>query len=282
MSGYFQWLILSSITGSPLGSALFLLIFWLVVDRFTLGILPDPVRWVMKRRREGQLRRTILGNPHDNRARRELAELLVARGRYSEGVELMKPVLEGGADDVQSVFVMAEACLGAGYVQQGDRLMGHARELDPNFRMGEIDLVVGRFQLKRKEFAAARVTLESLVKTRSGTIQGRVMLAQAMLGAGDDANAALMMDQAWNEYVSAPGYQRRRERWWAWRARPSRPIAYAALILVALVVLGTVVGPKVTEWQQQRNAAAGVPWVPHPGAPTQPYPGTAGADDREP
>ncbi len=44
-----------------------------------------------------------------------------------------------------------------------------------------------------------------------------------------------MRDEAWKDYVSAPGFQRRRERGWAWRARPCRPLAYAAL---AALVLG--------------------------------------------
>ncbi|HEX8705290.1 MAG TPA: hypothetical protein VF815_41040, partial [Myxococcaceae bacterium] len=37
-------------------------------------------------------------------------------------------------------------------------------------------------------------------------------------------------------YVAAPGFQRRRERMWAWRARPSRPATYAAIALILLVL----------------------------------------------
>ena len=278
MSGYFQWIILSGLTGSPIGSAVFLLIFWFTVDRFTLGILPDPVRWVMRRRRESKLAHMLLGNPHDNRARVELAQLLVERGKYTRGVELMKPVLQGGADDVQSVALMGEACVGAGFVAQGEQLLAHARELDPKFRLGEIDFVLGRFQLKRKEFAAAKKSLEAFVNERKGTIQGRVMLAQAMQGLGDDANAALMMDAAWNEYLSAARFQRRRERWWAWRARPSRPIALLVVVLLVLFVVATVVGPKVSEWSRTQQLNNG--WQ---GGALNPYQGSNGnADDNEP
>jgi hypothetical protein len=36
MSSWLMWLILSRLTGSPVGSAVAMLLFWLVVDRFTL------------------------------------------------------------------------------------------------------------------------------------------------------------------------------------------------------------------------------------------------------
>jgi tetratricopeptide (TPR) repeat protein len=257
MTGYLQWIILTAITGSPLGSAVMLLVYWLVVDRFTLGLLPDPFRWLMRRRREGQLRRTLLGNPSDGRARLELAGLYVDRGAGRLAVEVLRPNLEGGADDVQTVFTMGAACLQAGYFEQGEKLLAHALELDPDFRLGEIDLALGRARLARRDFAGAKAALEALVGHRRGTVQGRVMLARAMAGLGDDASAALMRDDAWREYVSAPGFQRRQERLWAWRARPSRPVAYAALLALALLVLGRVVAPAVTSLGAQLQRARG-------------------------
>lgn len=257
MSGYFQWIILTAVTGSPLGSAAFLLFFWLVVDRFTLGILPDPFRWLMRRRREARLKRTLLGNPNDRRARLELAALYVDRGAGKPAVEVLRPNLESGDDDVQTVFTMGAACVQAGYFEQGEKLLAHAQEMDPDFRVGEIDLVLGQGRLAKKDFAGAKTALESLVKHRRGTIQGRVLLAQAMAGLGDDASAALMKDEAWKEYVSAPGFQRRKERLWAWRARPSRPATYALVLVLVLVFLGAVVAPKVSAAAAEMKRAQG-------------------------
>lgn len=257
MSGYFQWIILTAITGSPLGSAAFLLFFWLVVDRFTLGILPDPFRWLMRRRREGQLKRTLLGNPNDRRARLELAALYVDRGAGQPAVEVLRPNLEAGDDDVATVFTMGAACMKAGYYDQGEKLLAHAQEMDPDFRLGEIDLVLGQGRLAKKDFAGAKTALEALVKHRRGTIHGRVLLARAMEGLGDDASAALMKDEAWREYVSAPGFQRRKERLWVWRARPSRPATYALVLVLVLVFLGGVVAPKVSAAAAEMKRAQG-------------------------
>jgi hypothetical protein len=257
MSGYFQWLILTAITGSPLGSAAFLLFFWLVADRFTLGLLPDPIRWLMRRRREGHLRRTLLGNPNDRRARLELAGLYVDRGAHRKAVDVLRLNLESGDDDVQTVFTMGAACMGAGYFSQGEKLLAHAQDLDHDFRLGEIDLVLGKGRLAQGDFAGAKTALEALVRHRRGTIQGRVLLAKALDGLGDDATAALTRDEAWREYVGAPGFQRRKERLWAWRARPSRPATYALALVLVLVFLGQVVAPKVSTWAAQMRAAQG-------------------------
>ena len=109
MSGYLQWIILTAITGSPLGSAVGLLLFWFVFDRFTFGVLPDPVRWVMRWRRAGTLERLLRVNPHDGRARLELAQLYVQRGKGRAAVDVLRPNLERGDDDVQTVVTMGEA-----------------------------------------------------------------------------------------------------------------------------------------------------------------------------
>lgn len=253
MSTWFQWIVLTALTGSPLGSAVALVLLWFVVDRFTLGFLPDPVRWVMRWRRQGVLERALLGNPHDGRARLELGQLYVERGQGKKAVEVLRPTFDQGADDIQSVFAMGEACLLAGYVEQGERLLAHAEELNPDFRVGEIHLVRGRERLKRRDFAGAKVALEALVKARRGTVVGRVMLAQALLGLGDDAAAALLKDEAWTEYVSAPRFQRRKERLWAWRARPSRPTTYLLVGVLCFGAFLAVIAPRLSDWARTQR-----------------------------
>lgn len=252
-TSWLYWIILSGLTGSPVGSAIFLLVFWWTVDRFTLGLMPDPVRWFLRWRREVKLQRMILNNPHDRQARRELAELWVMRRSYAKAVEVLKPNLEAGDDDHATMFTMGVACLGAGHHAQGEKLLTHLAELDHDFRVGEVDFALGRSRLDRKDFKGAKEALERAVAIRRGTVEGRVLLARSMAGLGDEPGAALMRDQAWNEYVSAPGFQRRKERLWAWRARPSRPATYGIVIAMGLILFGKFAAPQISEWSSSRQ-----------------------------
>ncbi|HEY8206479.1 MAG TPA: hypothetical protein VIG99_03290 [Myxococcaceae bacterium] len=245
MSKWLLWIILSSLTGSPVGSAIFLLVFYWGVDRFTLRILPDPVTLFRKWMRAGKLRRDLVGNPHDRRARYELAELMVARRRYGQAVALLRPNLEAGDDDVPSVYTMGVACLGAGHVQQGEKLLDHAAEKDAGFRLGAIELERGRWRLRRGDAKGAEEALRKALTFRISSIEARVLLAKALEAGGDDGAGALMRVEAWREYVGAPAFHRRAERFWAWRAKPSRPALYAVAAVAALLLFGRFAAPQV-------------------------------------
>jgi tetratricopeptide (TPR) repeat protein len=258
MSGLLQWFLLTAITGSPVLSAAILIFFWFFLDRFTLGLLPDPVRWVKRWQRELHLKRVLQSNPHDRQARRELGELLVRRRAHAQAVEMVKPMLEAGDDDPAAVFTMGVACLGAGHHEQGEKLLAHVAEAKPDFRVGEVDFALGRARLKKGDFKGAREAFERAVKLRHGTVEGRVLLAKSLTGLGDEPGAALMRDAAWNEYVLAPRFVRRQERLWAWRARPSRPLAYLAVVVVAVLLLVRVAA--ASDW----NSASPPAW-------SQPY-----------
>jgi tetratricopeptide (TPR) repeat protein len=253
VSKFFIWYVLARLTGSPIGSAVALIVFYWAVDRYTLGILPDPFRFVQRWRKQWRLEAHLRLAPHDRKARMDLAELYVERKRYAAAVDVLRPNLEAGDDDIVTVYTMGVACLGAGHVQQGEKLLAHALEMQQDFRVGEVHLALGRYRLLRGDFAGAKAALDELVKVRKGTIEGRVLLARAMLGLKDDGAAALMRDNAWAEYVGAPRFQRRRERLWAWRARPSRPIIYASLVALGLFFFGRYVAPSLVSQQQPQD-----------------------------
>ncbi len=236
MSNWFLWMILSAVTGSPVLSAVLVLAFVFAMDRFTVGILPSPFRAWGRWRRAASLERALLANPHDRRARSELADLWVGRGRYAEAVKVLKPNLEAGEEDVGTLYLLGVAYLGTGDAARGELLLDEAAKLDPGYQLGAIDLERGRWRLARGDVKGAVEALERLCQRREGSVEGRVLLARALAGAGRAEEAARVREQAWTEYVGAPSFQRRRERLWAWRARPSRPAAYGAVVLVGLVL----------------------------------------------
>ncbi|MBL8951276.1 MAG: hypothetical protein JNK82_10895, partial [Myxococcaceae bacterium] len=247
MSKFFIWYLLARMTGSPIASAIGLIVFYWAIDRYTLGVLPDPFRFVSTLRKRWRLETHLTIAPHDRKARTDLAEVYLSRKQYAKAVEVLRPNLEAGDDDIATVFDMGVACLGAGHTTQGEKLLEHALEMQPDFRVGEIHLALGRWRLERGDWAGAKQALERLVSARKGTVEGRLLLSRALDGLKDDGAAALMRDQAWDEYVAAPRFQRRRERLWAWRARPSRPLMYATALALGLFLVGRFVLPEVAK-----------------------------------
>lgn len=243
MSKWFQWMILAQITGSPLGALLILVVVWWTVDRFTFQFLPHPLRGLLRQRRVAQLRRLIAMNPSDRRARFELADILVQQRRFKGAVDVLRPNIEAGDEDVATMFLYGRASTGAGLHEQAERALKLAEIEDASYRGGEIDLELGRARLGRGDLAGAAEALERFCARRRSTVEGRVLLARVRARGGDGRAAAKLRDEAWSEYASSPASQRRRERWWAWRAKPQRPAAYAAAAMVAGLCFGEFIAP---------------------------------------
>ncbi len=237
MSQWMLWGLLSWITGSPLTAGVVVLLLWWLGDRFTFRLLPDPLRFLGRWRRMAQLRTTLGVNPHDRRARFELAERLLESGRPARAAEVLRPNIEAGDEDAHTAFVMGAALGRTGAYEQAERALSVAREQDPRFRAGEIDLELGRQRVARRDWAGAREALDRLLVERPGSVEARYLLAKALAGMGDDAAARKVRDDAWREYALLPRFHRKHERAVAWRIKPWRPAAVALVVAVVAVAL---------------------------------------------
>jgi hypothetical protein len=241
MSQWMQWMLLTWITGSPVGALLLLVIVWWLGDRATFRLLPDPFRRLGRWGRASALRRALLTNPHDRRARLELAALLLEARRPREAAEALRPNVEAGDDDVHTAFTMGAALARSGDPEGAERFLAAARAREPAFRMGEIDLEVGRLRVRRGDAAGAEEPLGRLVAERPGTVEGRYWLARALAARGDAAGAARVRDDAWREYAALPRFRRQQERPYAWRMRPWRPALVAAAVVLAGALLASAI-----------------------------------------
>jgi tetratricopeptide (TPR) repeat protein len=240
-SSWLLWLILSWLTGSPVTAALVLLAIWFVGDRASFRLLPDPLRAWRRFSRRGDLERTLSANPSDRRARFELASLLLDARRPARALEVLRPNLEAGDDDVHTAFLYGVLLERTGQRAQAERILSLARGQEPEYRLGEIDLELGRNRLGAGDLAGAREALERLVSTRPGTVQGRWLLAKALEGLGDAAGAERRRAEAWREYAALPRFKRAEERPWAWRIKPWRPAVIGCLVLAVIVAAALAV-----------------------------------------
>ena len=255
MSQWILWLLLSWVTGSPITALLILAALSLLGDRLTFRVLPDPLRALARWRRRGQLRATLRVNPHDRRARFELAELLLEARRPREAAEVLRPNVLAGDEDVRTAFAMGAALGRSGAWEPAEKALEVARAQDPRFRLGEIDLELGRQRLARGDFAGAREALQRVVAERPGTVEGRYHLARALSGLGEEAAAREVRRDVVREYRLLPRFHRRQERPFAWRLEPWRPAAVALAVALVLALAAAAVG----RWPARAPAAGGSP-----------------------
>jgi len=246
----FLFLMLSWLLRSPLLALLVLAALWWLGDRATFRLIPDPVRWLTRWRRRGQLRDLLAVNPHDRRARFELAQLLLEGGWPAEAVETLRPNVAAGDDDVHTAWLWGAALGRSGSDADAEKALAVARTLDPEFRAGEIDLELGRQRLARGDRAGAAEALLRLLTVRPGTVEGRFYLSRALDGLGRAAEAEARREEGWREFRALPRFQRAQQRAFAWRMKPARGAlvvgAVAAgllLLLLLLLQLAPVVGP---------------------------------------
>lgn len=244
-SSWLIWIVLSWVTGSPVVAAVIVLAIWWLGDRATFRLLPDPFGFFRRRARAGDLRRSLATNPHDRRARLELGQLYLDTGRPALAAPLLRANIEAGDDDAHTIFAMGAALARTGEWDRAETVLAAARDRDPAFRQGEIDLELGRMRLRKGEAGGAVEPLRRFIGERPGTVEGRYWLGRALAATGDAAGARAARDDAWREYAALARFRRQRERPFAWRLKPWRPafVAVLVLVLATLVLRNASVHP---------------------------------------
>ena len=240
MSGWINFSILWMLTGNPVAAALILLSAYAIADWYTFGFLRGVAHAVADFRRGRRLRLVLLHNPHDRKARADLGDILISQRRYARAIEVVKPLADRDPHDLQALFMLGIACLATGRVEQGELFLRGVHEADPQFRDGAALLELGRARIRRRH-AEAAAPLREYLQTHPHHVEARFWLSRALDLAGDPQAAAAERKRCWQEYETELPYQRRCDRIWAWRAKPSRPALYAAAACCALALFGAAV-----------------------------------------
>ncbi|HZX96634.1 MAG TPA: tetratricopeptide repeat protein [Myxococcales bacterium] len=237
MSSWINFSILWMLTGSPVTAAVVLLAAYALADWYTFGFLRGLARAMADFRRGRRLRLVLLLNPHDRKARADLGDILLSQRRWTRVLEVVKPLADEDPHDLRALFLLGVACFATGRSEQGELFLGEIHKADPSFRDGAAALELGRWRLRLRDARAAAI-LGEFVQAHPHSVEARFLLSQAHRLAGDTAAAVAERQRCWREYETELPYQQRRDRRWAWRARPSRPALYAAVACGALVLFG--------------------------------------------
>jgi len=237
MNSWINFSILWMLTGSPVAAAVILLLAYAIADWYTFGFLRGVARAVADFHRGRRLRLGLLHNPHDRKARADLGEILVSQRRWRRAIHVVKPLADENPHDLNALYLLGVACLATGRVREGELFLGEVYEASPGYRDSAALLELGRFRVRRGD-ASAVEPLRRYLEAHPHHVEARFLLSQAHLLARDPAAAAAERSRCWREYETELPYQRRRDRIWAWRARPSRPLIYAAAACCGIALAG--------------------------------------------
>ncbi len=232
---------LAQILREPITWVLLVVALWFVTSRAAF-VLPDPFRLVSRWRRRNTLREVLRNNPHDRRTRLELGDLLHEANQYEGVREVLRPNLEAGDDDALLAFLWGISSARVGDHEGAERAFDALDRIDPGFRLDAVNLERGRARLLAKDFAGAKDALTHFCGQRPGTVEGKVLLAQAEDALGHADVAAQLRKDAWSDFASAPRFRRRQERLWAYRANPVRAALLVAVVVVSSAVVLVVAG----------------------------------------
>jgi tetratricopeptide (TPR) repeat protein len=238
MGNWVNFSILWMLTGSPVAAAAILLAAYAIADWYTFGFLRGVAHAVADFHRGRRLRLVLLHNPHDRKARADLGQILISQRRHARAIEVVKPLADADPHDVNALYLLGIACLATGRVDQGELFLTEVHKLDPAFRGAAALLELGRHRIGRGAGSAVD-PLRTFLDVYPHHVEARYLLSRAHQLGGNAAAATAERNRCWQEYETELPYQRRRDRLWAWRARPSRPLLYAALACCAIVLLGT-------------------------------------------
>jgi tetratricopeptide (TPR) repeat protein len=219
LTKFFMFYILVLLLGNPFLAILVLVGLYLAADVRYIGWTRKMIDTVRTEREIGELSRQVALNPHNASAQNDLGRLLVLRGRFRDAIIPLEKAIERMEDTPETNYYLGLACMNSGREEEGEGRIVKALELNPRFRYGEPDFRLGAFLLKKGRIEEARAALEKGVAIHTSSAEGWYLLGQAVRAGGDKQKARTYYEKAIESFRNSPGYKRREDRRFAWKAR---------------------------------------------------------------
>lgn len=181
--------------------------------------LPDPVGWLTTVGKIRALRAQLENNPTNLVANRELALLLLKRGRARAALEPLERALARNPDSADLHYLIGKALLAAGEEEKAAAALDAALSRDPKLHYGEPLALRGMAKEKMGRRADAAADYQHMAKVNTSSVEAWVRLAQLRGAEGNSPAKHEALKAALKIYAQLPGFQRKNQFQWMLKAR---------------------------------------------------------------
>ena len=218
-SKFLLFALLTLLTGSPWTALLVVLALYLFLDYQYLGVARSAVSHIKTAGEIRELRSDVELNPHNASAQNDLGRLLILQGRAPEAVAPLERAIERLDDLDETNYYLGLAYLKTGRERDGVARIEKALAINPRFRYGEPYLRLGEHYLNNGRYQDALAMLKQQGEIHTSSVEGLYLLGETYRRMGDAAQARDAYERSVAAFKQSPGYRRRQERRWFWRAR---------------------------------------------------------------
>jgi len=200
--------------GNPFVAILVLLLLLYFLDRSFIGFFPSFLRPIRRSRRLSKALQDIRERPFDVSAKQEAARLYMEKKRWSDARRLLEqimPVMEHSAEVTCDLGICR---VKTGDVEQGERDILRALEMNPRVRYGEPYLRLAE-ALAPTSAERAVAALQRFREANSSSCELYYRLGRFYETLGRKADAKAAYAEAVDVYRALPKYKRKTERRWA-------------------------------------------------------------------
>ncbi|MFZ5643200.1 MAG: tetratricopeptide repeat protein [Bacillota bacterium] len=210
MKSIFIFSLITLITGSPLLALAIILIIYFFIDRRFIGLLPDFSAWWRRKRRIGDLKRTVGANPHNGDALLELGVSYYERKKFREAVDYFERAYGRMKDWPEVHFFLGASSYETGNTDKGLAEIREALDMSPKISHGfpYIYLIRAILEGKSDSKSESIPELENRL-LRHGSVQAFYEAGKLLRRHGHKAEAQKFFREVLENYsLSSPTFRR--------------------------------------------------------------------------
>lgn len=218
MKYYFLYLILRIFLRNPILALVLVILFYVIIDRRYIGILPDFFKPFNRQKKINVLKNEIEINPYQGHAFYELGALSVEKGNFRQSIAYLEKARELMPDYPDIYYNLGVAYINTGLLEEGKDALERALQLNPKIKYGAPYIYLTEYMLKAQTYNDTVREYIQKIKN-SGSPEYCYKMGEAFRRAGYIDIAKEMYAEAVLNYRTSAGFYRKVNRYWAFRAR---------------------------------------------------------------